>query len=98
MMREADGKLVGLVRQAVEQGRERMIFASDEQRDRLPKNKLFRRRAQVWLRCSDRTPRGKYVPPPGCCVEQRTWFGAGPNVALCDHGLHRPAPEMRGHA
>lgn len=97
VMREADGKLVGMVRQAVEQGRERMMFASEDQRDRLPKGKLYRHRAQIWLRCSDRPPDGEYVPPPGCCVEQRTWFGAGPDVTLCDQGLHRPAPEMWTH-
>lgn len=36
VMRKATGTHVGMVRQGVEQGRERMIFASAEQRDRLP--------------------------------------------------------------
>ncbi len=47
VMREATGKLVGMVRLGVEQGRERMIFASDGQHDRLPSSRQFRRRAQV---------------------------------------------------
>lgn len=51
VIREATGKLVGMVREGVEQGRERMIFASEEQRDRLPTNRKFRRRAQSRLRC-----------------------------------------------
>ena len=46
VIRKASGKLVGMVRQGVEQGRERMIFASEEQRERLPQGKKFRRRAQ----------------------------------------------------
>lgn len=94
VMREASGKLVGMVRQGVEQGRERMIFASEEQRDRLPQGKKFRRRTQVGLRCSDHTPMGEYVRPPGCCVERSEAFAAGPDVALCDQGLHSPASEM----
>lgn len=95
VMREADGKLVGMVRKAVEQGRERMIFASHEQYDRLPTSKMFRRRTQVRLRCSDHTPNGKHLPPPGCCVESGEAFSTGPDVALCDHGRHLAAPTMR---
>ncbi|MFF4893443.1 DUF4238 domain-containing protein [Micromonospora chersina] len=94
VIREATGKLVGTVRQAVEQGRERMIFASEEQRDRFPKGKKFRRRAQTRLRCSNRTPRGEHIPPPGCCVHWSETFAAGPDVVLCSRGLHSPAPEM----
>lgn len=94
VIREADGRLVGLVRQAVEQGRERRIFASEQQRDRLPVSKQFRRRAQIRLRCSPQTPDGQFVPPPGCCVEMSEAFAAGPHVELCDRGLHAPAPEM----
>ncbi|MGH3647301.1 MAG: hypothetical protein ACRDTM_09010 [Micromonosporaceae bacterium] len=86
-----------MVLQGVEQGRERMIFASEEQRDRLPKGKKFRRRAQSRLRCSDRTPDGGYVPPPECCVEWCETFAVGPDVALCDQGLHSPAPDMWLH-
>jgi hypothetical protein len=103
VIREANGKLVGMVRQSVEQGRERMIFASEEQRDRLPQGKKFRRSTQVRLRCSDRSPTGEYMRPPGCCVERSEAFAAGPDVALCDQGLHSLAPEMwsgvlrRGH-
>jgi hypothetical protein len=91
---EATGKLVGTVRQGVEQGRERMIFASEEQRDRLPARKTFRRRAQSRLRCSDRTPQGEVVPSPGCCVHLSETFAAEPDVALCNQGLHLPAPNM----
>lgn len=98
VIREADGKLVGIVRHGVEQGRERMIFASEEQRERLPEGRKFRRRAQVRLRCSDRSPRGKYVPPPGCCVQCSDTFAASPDVALCNQGLHSPAPDMWLHA
>ena len=94
VLRRATGKLVGMVRDGVEQGRERMIFASEDQKDRLPKGKKFRRRAQSRLRCSDHTPDGEYVPPPGCCVEWSTAFAPGPDVALCDQGLHSPAPDM----
>jgi hypothetical protein len=94
VIRQATGNLVGIVREGVEQGRERMIFASEEQRGRLPKGKRFARRTQARLRCSDRTPRGEYVPPPGCCVELSDAFATGPDVALCSQGLHFPAPEM----
>jgi hypothetical protein len=98
VMRPATGKLVGMVRQGIEQGRERMIFASEDQRDHLPKDKKFRRRAQSRLRCSDRTPDGEILPPPACCVEWSVAFAVGPEVALCDQGLHRPAPDMRSLA
>lgn len=98
VMREASGKLVGMVRLGVEQGRERMIFASEDQRDRLPKGKRFRRRAQSRLRCSDRMPTGASVPPPGCCVEWSETFADGPDVVLCHRGLHSPAPGMWPYA
>jgi hypothetical protein len=94
VIREATGKLVGIVREGVEQGRERMIFASGDQCDWLPRTKKFRRRAQIRLRCSSRTPQGEYVEPPGCCVEQSDVFAVGPDVALCDQGLHVPAAKM----
>lgn len=97
VMREASGKLVGMVRRGVEQGRERMIFASEEQRDRLPNGKKIRSRPQSRLRCSDRRPTGECVPPPGCCVEWCETFAAGPDVVLCDQGLHSPAPDMWQH-
>ncbi len=38
VIREATGELVGIVRNGIEQGRERMIFASEDQCDRLPAN------------------------------------------------------------
>jgi hypothetical protein len=94
VIREASGELVGIVRDAVEQGRERMIFASEAQRDRLPAGKRFRRRTQVRLRCSDRGPHGEYVAPPGCVVKMSEAFADKPDVALCAQGLHSPAPEM----
>lgn len=98
VIREATGKLVGMVREAVEQGRERMIFASDHQRDRLPAEKMFRRRAQIRLRCSDRTPQGDRIPAPGCCVHRMETFAVSPDVVLCGQGLHTPAPGMSTHA
>ena len=94
VIHEASGKHVGQVREAVEQGRERMIFASENQKDRLSTTKQFRRRTQVRMRCTDRTPHGEYVPPPGCCVEQSETFSAAPDVNLCDQGLHVSAPAM----
>ncbi|WP_424533715.1 DUF4238 domain-containing protein [Sphaerisporangium viridialbum] len=94
IIREATGKLVGIVRDGVKQGRERMIFASEQQRDRLPPAKKFRRRTQIRLRCSQWAPGGDYVKPPGCCVEQSHTFAAGPDVALCNNGLHSPASDM----
>jgi hypothetical protein len=93
----ANGKQVGMVRRGIEQGRERMIFASEQQCERLPKGKKFRRRAQTRMRCSDTTPRGEYVEPPGCCVKWSVTCEAAPDVVLCDQGLHAPAPEMWNH-
>lgn len=98
VLREADGKRRGLVRLGIEQGRERMIFASEDQRDRLPKGKSFRRRTQGRLRCSETLPSGESVPPPGCCVEWSETFADGPDVVLCHRGLHAPAPGMRRYA
>jgi len=89
--------MVGMVRQSVQQGRERLIFASAEQRDRLQEGRTIRRRAQSRMRCSQYTPRGEYVAPPGCCTEWIVTFAAGPDVVLCDRGLHRPAPDMSLH-
>ena len=94
VIREATGKMVGIVRQAIEQGRERTIFASAEQRNRLTDGKTMRRRPQARLRCSGHTPMGERVPSSGCCVEFSEGFGTGPDVVLCDRGLHSPAPQM----
>ncbi|MBO1754829.1 DUF4238 domain-containing protein [Allobranchiibius sp. CTAmp26] len=90
----ATAKERGLVREAVEQGRERWIFASADQSGHLPRRKRFRRRTQIRLRCSHWTPQGRLVDPPGCCVEQAEGFSAGPDVALCNQGLHVDAPSM----
>lgn len=95
VMREVDSKLAGLVRKSVEQGRERMIFASEEQRERLPRIKKTDRLRQIRLRCSQRTPEGRYIKPPGCCVERADTFMKAPDVALCRNGLHFPAPKMQ---
>lgn len=97
IIRPPTAKERGLVRQAVEQGRERWIFASPDQKDRLPSTKKFRRRTQIRLRCSQWTPRGRRIEPPGCCVEQAEGFAAGPDIALCDQGLHVDAPAMWDH-
>lgn len=94
IIRTASEKQVAMVRDAVERGRERMIFASEEQRARLPTTKLFRRRAQALFDCSDRTPLGEHVPHPGCCVRLSDAYAKGPVVKLCDQGLHRPAPGL----
>jgi hypothetical protein len=97
VFREATGKMVGLVRRGVEQGRERMILASEDQHGELALGKAFRRRVQVRLRCSDRGPGGEYVPPPGCCVQNSEVFSTEPDVLLCNQGLYSPAPEMWSH-
>lgn len=94
VIRVASGKMVGAVTQGVERGRERMIFAADHSRSRLGVGKIFARRAQLRLRCADHTPRGEYVPPPGCCVEQSHTFAVQPDIRLCHQGLHRPTPVM----
>lgn len=95
-LRAATNREVGVVRRCVEQGRERMIFASAEQRDRLD-GKVYRRRTQVHLRCSQYGPRGDYIEPPGCCVEYRACFADKPDVRLCAQGLHSEAPNMLRH-
>jgi hypothetical protein len=97
VVRRATGKLVGMVRECVEQGRERMIFASEEQVNRLPRGKTFRRRTQSRLRCSDYTPQGDPIPYPGCCVEWSQVFATEPDVVVCGRGLHSPAPAMWSH-
>lgn len=97
VIREADGQMVGLVRRSLEEGRERMIFASEAQKDRLPSRKKFLRRVQGRLRCSDRTPIGEAVPAPGCCVQWSEVFAAAPDVVLCNQGLHAPAPRMNNY-
>jgi hypothetical protein len=94
VIRKATSKLVGIVRNSVEQGRERMIFASDTHHDRLPQTKKFNRRTQARLRCSKRTPQAEYIEPPGCCVNLSNAFAASPDVALCNNGLHVPALDM----
>ncbi|MFL6108097.1 MAG: DUF4238 domain-containing protein [Marmoricola sp.] len=94
VIRTASPKERGLVRKAIEQCRERWIFASPEQKDALPVRKKFRRRTQMRMRCSQWTPTGTYVEPPSCCVEMADGFGAGPDVVLCDQGGHFPAPDM----
>ncbi len=93
VIREATRKIVTKARQAVLQGRERMVFASQEQHGQLPQS-TFPRRVQTRLRCSQRRPNGEFVKPPGCCVDLAYTYATAPDVALCDKGLHRPAPEM----
>jgi hypothetical protein len=94
VMRTATGAQVGLVKNAIRQGRERMIFARSEDQAQLSEGTRIRRRAQSRIRCSDHTPNGELVPPPGCCVQFSEGFAAKPDVSICDQGLHRPAPEM----
>lgn len=97
VIRRASGKAAGLVRRCVVQGRERMIFGSEEQLEILRRSFQFTGRAQARLRCSDRTPDGEFVPPPGCCVEHGECYADRPDVALCEQGLHSPAPAMEGY-
>jgi hypothetical protein len=91
VIRNATTEIMDIVRTGVVQGRERMIFASENERDRLPAGKELRRRAQARLRCSNRTPNGDPIPPPGCCIEFSETYAARPNIDLCDNGLHTPA-------
>jgi Protein of unknown function (DUF4238) len=97
VLRQVTTQMADALRAAVIQGRELMIFATEDQLRYLPVGKPQRRRAQVRLRCSHWSPRGKYVAPPGCVVEFTEGYGAGPDVVLCKHGLHRPAPNMLHH-
>ncbi len=95
VIRQASSKQVGTVRDAVLQGRERMVVAGVTQREQLARYRLYGgRRVQVELRCSERTPQGERVAAGGCCVRFREWFGIKPDAALCSRGLHQPAPEM----
>lgn len=98
VIRLASPKERGLVRDAVEQGRERWIFASADQKDRLPATKKFGRRTQMRIRCSQWSPSGNYMKPPGCCVEMADGFSVGPDVRLCGRGLHADAPQMWAYA
>jgi hypothetical protein len=98
VMLTATGKQVGLLREGILEGRERMVFASETQMERLPARKLFRRRPQMEITCSDRAPDGRRIERPGCCVQLRECFATGPAINLCDGGLHRDAPEMTRHA
>lgn len=91
VIKPADGAMVGAVRDAVLDGRERMVFATSAQREQLPTSKLFRRRAQSVLTCSDRTPTGERVPRPGCCVKWGVGLYVEPKVHLCNGGLHSEA-------
>lgn len=88
VIRRATGKMIGSVREGAIRGRERMIFASGDQKDKLPAGRLFPRRRQVMLSCSNRTPDGQHVEPPGCCVERAEVLASHPVVDLCDSGLH----------
>jgi predicted RNA-binding protein YlxR (DUF448 family) len=94
LIRDATGKERGIVREAVLQGRERWIFASADQAQRLPQSKAFRRRSQMRLRCSPWTPNGRHLEPPACCVESMECFSTGPDIAVCGQGLHVDAPRM----
>lgn len=94
VIREATSGLRTIARNCVEQGRERMIFASEDQRQQLSSTKKFRRRTQLRLRCSQKTPQGSYIRPPGCCVEISETFSSEPDVVLCNQGTHVPASDM----
>ena len=94
----ATGKHLGMVREGVEQGRERLIFASEAQSGRLPTGKKFRRRVQSRVRCSQYKPSGEYIPPPGCCTAWHDTFADKPDIVLCNQGLHEPVPDIDKYA
>lgn len=76
------------------QGRDRFIFATEDQLRTLPVGKPIPRRTQTRLRCSQQRPTGEYVEPPECVVETRECYASGPDVLLCNSGLHRHVPEL----
>ncbi|MBD0861323.1 DUF4238 domain-containing protein [Gordonia sp. zg691] len=97
VIRTATSKQVGLVRDAVLQGRERMVVAGPTQSAKLSRCRRYGgRRLQARIRCSDRDPHGVPVPPPGCVVRWSEAFAAKPDVVLCSQGLHPPTPDMSG--
>ncbi|QGN58982.1 DUF4238 domain-containing protein [Nostocoides sp. HKS02] len=94
VFRRVTAAMAAALRGHVIQGREQMIFAGESQLRYLPVGKTLPRRAQARLRCSQWSPQGEYVPPPGCVVEWTDGYGATPDVQLCDQGWHRNAPGM----
>lgn len=89
-----ENKLAGIVRSMIEQTRERMVFGSPEQRGALARIKPFHTRPQMSLTCSQRTPRGEYIEPPGCCTKNSVALATRPIIAVCRDGLHEPAPDF----
>lgn len=92
IIREADGRMRGLARKSVLEGRDRMIISSAEARDALPQRQLHRRRPQVRLRCAPHGPTGERLPPGACCIEQTESLASSPDVTVC--GAHIAAPGM----
>ncbi|MEV7962383.1 DUF4238 domain-containing protein [Oerskovia paurometabola] len=82
-MRTANTRQVEEVRTAMVRGRERVIIGRQQQLDGLPQSPI-RKRVQLRMRC---TPRGQ-----GCLVESAETYAAGPDIQLCDNGLHQEAP------
>lgn len=98
VIRKANSKMVGAVRDGVLRGRERMIFTSETEKDNLPSGRFFPRRKQILLVCRSRTPDGQPIKPPGCCVERSEVFAPAPIIDLCASGLHVAPSEMSGLA
>ncbi len=98
VVRQVTSSMAERLRADVIRGRERMIFATEQQLRLLPVGKKQVRRPQVRLRCSQRTPMGEPVPPPGCVVQWSEGYGAGPDIQLCRNGLHRDAPEVLNYS
>lgn len=92
--RSATPRMVKALRADVVRGREHMIFGSEDQLRHLPVGKRLPRRAQLRLRCSQWTPKGEYVEPPGCCVEMGETYASAPDIRLCEQGAHAPAPAI----
>ncbi|MCD4849676.1 DUF4238 domain-containing protein [Arthrobacter sp. AK01] len=95
--KRATTSLTDKVRAIMLQGRDRFIIATEDQLRTLPVGKGIPRRAQMRLRCSQRKPNGEYVEPPGCVVETKECYSNGPDVLLCDSGLHRHVPTLAEH-
>ena len=91
-------RMVEAIRADIIRGRERLIFATEDGLRHLPVGRSLRRRAQMRLRCSQRSPDGEYVAPPACFVEVAECYATSPDVRLCNHGLHFPAPGMEDYA
>lgn len=97
VFRQATTAVTDQVRAIMLQGRDRFIIATEQQLRSLPIGKPLPRRAQIRLRCSQQH-HGQDIEPPGCVVERVECYDRGPNVALCESGLHRPVIDLAQYA